>query len=583
MNAAFLLLGCTLLFALAYLFYGRYLARLFEVDPQRETPAHRLADGVDYVATRPLVLFGHHFASIAGAGPIVGPIMAAYYGWGAVVLWILIGCIFVGAVHDFASMVMSVRNEGRTVAHVIEGQLGYAARQAFLLFAWAALVLVVAIFALLVAKTLVGRPAVATASLLFVAIAPCYGYLVSCRGVRTWVASLIFVPLLFLSVWLGVLFPFDLAAWVGGDALFAQRIWLVVLLVYACVASVAPVWVLLQPRDYLNSYLLYAMMVVGMLAVLVARPALELPAFSGWCVAPLVDAPPKMLFPLLFVTVACGAISGFHSLVASGTTAKQVASERHLLPVGYGAMLVEGLLAVMALISVAVLSLDGYREALGSLGHVNAFAAGMAGMAVSLGIPPEQGETFVALAISAFMLTTLDTATRLTRFTWQELFMPRRGTVAPLPAIGQVLSNRIAASGIAVVLAAGMALSGTAGEIWPVFGASNQLLAALALMVVAMYLARRNKPWWLAGIPAGFMMLVCVWALVLLLRGQLAPLWRSVVGGEGGVSLAAHNTPWPLVCVAAFLLGLALVLTYRAIGGALSRPVKKEGEQTHGS
>ncbi|MBN2450091.1 MAG: carbon starvation protein A, partial [Lentisphaeria bacterium] len=296
----------------------------------------------------------------------------------------------------------------------------------------------------------------------------------------------------------------------------AQTFWLLVLFAYVFVASVVPVWILLQPRDYLNSYLLYAMILLGFAGILATAPRLQMSAWAGWS-ATDPSGQPGMLFPLLFVTVACGACSGFHALVASGTSAKQVDREAHILPVAYGGMLVEGLLAVMALISVGYLTGDEYRAIIVGKGSVAAFAGGLATFATRLGIPIQAGTTFVALAISAFMLTTLDTATRLTRFAWQELFLPRgMGASVGLGPLRRHLGNPWVATAVAVAVAGYLALSGEGMTIWPVFGASNQLLAALTLLAVSLYLIRRRLPYLVALLPMVLMVAISGWALVVL-------------------------------------------------------------------
>jgi carbon starvation protein len=555
MNGAVLVLGGSAIFVVAYFVYGHYLEKLFGTDDTRTTPAHTRKDGVDFVPTSPAVLFGHHFASIAGAGPIVGPILAAYFGWGAVALWVLVGCIFLGAMHDFAALFLSVRDEGRSIGHVIERELGYTGRQIFLLFAWAALVLVDAIFALLVAKTFVATPSVATASLLFIGMAPLFGWLVYKKGLSITMGSLVFVPLLFFFVWLGAAMPLDLTVRLGWSVETARRFWLIILFAYVFVASTIPVWLLLQPRDYLNSYLLYAMMLIGFVGILFAQPVLSMPAFEGW----VVERPAGgmgCIFPLLFVTVACGAISGFHSLVASGTTSKQLSREKHIRVVGYGSMLVEGVLALMALTAVAVLSRGDYVAALQTQGPVAAFANGLAGFAAEVGLPVTVGKTFIALAISAFMLTTLDTATRLTRFTWQELFLPdasRGGRESDEKPWARLCANRYVATGVAIGCAGYLAMSGNAMQIWPVFGASNQLLAALTLLVVTLVLVRKKANFWVSLLPMLFMMLVCIWALVSLVISNLK----------------AAPVNWVLVVTSAFLLLMAFVLLVRAAVAAL--------------
>jgi carbon starvation protein len=525
MNGALLLILGVVCFGLAYIFYGRYLQRLFGVDESRKTPAHTKRDGVDYVPTKMPVLFGHHFASIAGAGPIVGPVAAAYLGWGPVVIWIILGCIFIGAVHDFASLFLSIRHEGRSIGSVIEDYLGMPGRISFLLFSWLALVLVVAVFAVLVAKTFANTPEVATASLLFIVIAPIFGWLVNRKGASILWASLVFVPMLFVFIWVGVKFPLDLVAMgICSETLQAVRIWLVVLFVYVTIASIMPVWLLLQPRDYLNSYLLYAMIVLGFVGIMVVRPEFKMPAFVGWSAINAKGAVGS-IFPILYVTVACGACSGFHALVSSGTTSKQLDSERHIKPIGYGSMLVEGVVALMALISVAVLSKDGYMTMLQEGNAINAFASGLASFSVKLGLPAEVGTTFFALTISAFMLTTLDTATRLARFTWQELFLPAYGQQehSRHPQWRHFFAHALPATLIAVAGSCVLAFSGSVWQIWPVFGASNQMLAAMTLLAVTLMLVRRKLNFWIALIPMIFMSIITIWALAALLKRNMGP------------------------------------------------------------
>lgn len=531
MNGAVLLIVGVVCFGLAYRFYGRYLQRLFGVDSARETPAHTQRDGVDYVPTRLPVLFGHHFASIAGAGPIVGPVAAAYLGWGPVVLWIIIGCILIGAMHDFAALFLSVRHAGQSIGSVIEDYLGVPGRLAFLLFCWIALVLVVAVFAVLVAKTFVATPAVATASVLFIAIAPVFGWLVKRGKLPILWGTLLFVPLLFVFIWVGVQAPLDLVALkLCANATQARNVWMVVLFAYVAVASVLPVWLLLQPRDYLNSYLLYAMMGLGFVGILWVAPQFKMPAFVGWAG---IDHEGGIghVFPILYVTVACGACSGFHALVASGTTAKQLDTERHIKPIGYGSMLVEGVVALMALVSVAVLTKENYSEVLRNGTTISAFASGLASFSARLGLKESVGTTFFALTISAFMLTTLDTATRLARFTWQELLLPAHGEQGRSrhPKWWHGFANALPATLIAVAGAATLAFSGSAWQIWPVFGASNQMLAALTLLVVTLMLVRRKANFWIALGPMLFMGGITIWALVALLRRNLGPDGQSLL------------------------------------------------------
>ena len=540
MNGALLLACGCVLFLLAYHFYGRFLERVLGVDPARPTPAHTLKDGIDYVPTHPAILFGHHFASIAGAGPIVGPVLAAQYGWVAVALWVVFGCIFIGTVHDLAAMFLSIRHQGRSIGTVIESLLGYWGRMLFLFFCWFTLILVVAEFARIVAETFIGTPAVATASLLFIAIAVVFGQLIYRGGVPIMKASCIFVPLTFACVYIGTLIPLDLVALLGCSAAVAKQLWVMVLLVYCFAASVLPVWLLLQPRDYLNSYLLYAMMALGFLGIFVAMPSIRLDAFTGWHALNPVSGGRDPLLPLLFVTVACGACSGFHALVASGTTAKQVDKESHMRPVAYGGMLVEGVLALIALIAVGVMTQAEYGVALKTQGAVKLFANGVAGFTDKIGLPHQVGLVFISLALAAFLMTTLDTATRLARFTWQELFLPREqsGSEQPSSPSSQpfrtLCANRYVATFVAVLAAGWLLLGGGSKSIWPIFASSNQLLAALTLLGTALWLLRHKRPVLIVLIPMLFMILTSGSAIITLFFRNLK-LWQTGGFQAGGV------------------------------------------------
>ena len=530
MNGALLLTIGIVVFGLAYFVYGRYLSKLFGIDPKRKTPAHELSDGLDYVPTKPAVLFGHHFSSIAGAGPIVGPVLAVYLGWGPAVLWILFGCVFVGAMHDFAALFISVRNEGRSIAYTVENYLGYSGRQIFLLFAWAALVLVVAIFGILIAKIFVSSPSVTTSSLQFITMAPIFGYLTYKKNLPILFGSIIFVPLLFFFVWVGIRFPLNLITLLGISSGVTFQIWIIILLIYVFIASVLPVWLLLQPRDYLNSYLLYVMLIICCLGVFFTAPVFNMPIFVGW--SGKSNGSEIDLVPMLFVTVACGACSGFHALVSSGTTSKQINCERRILPISYGAMLIEGILALVAVISVAVLSKGDYHALIQSTTPVTAFANGLAGITSKLGIPYKLATTFISLTVSAFMLTTLDTAARLARFTWQELFMPAKTSTKKQSRTSKLFSNYFTATLIVVILSGYLAFSGNGNKIWPVFGASNQLLASLTLLVITLYLIRKKSNFWIALIPMFFMLITSCWALILLFIKNLHgnPMLLTAIG-----------------------------------------------------
>ncbi|MDD2597603.1 MAG: carbon starvation protein A [Kiritimatiellae bacterium] len=540
MNGAILLAIGIIIYGVSYWLYGRLMERMFGVDYQRATPAVTKNDGVDYVPARPMVLFGHHFASIAGAGPIVGPVMAAHFGWAAVALWVVFGCVLVGAVHDFAALFLSVRHQSRSIGYVIESLMGYWGRILFLTFCWFTLILVTAVFAGIVAKTFIAQPAVATASLLFIMLALVFGFLVYKRGLNLTKASLIFVPLMFGCVYAGTQFPLDLCAWLGCTEAAALKIWLVVLLAYCYAASVLPVWLLLQPRDYLNSYLLYVMMALGIVGVFVAAPSIRMDAFVGLSVAHPATGATELLFPMLFVTVACGACSGFHALVASGTTSKQLASERHIRPVAFGAMLVEGLLALVAIIAVAWMSSADYAAAVKISSPVDLFSNGLANFAESFGVPHRLGVVFIALALAAFLMTTLDTATRLARFTWQELFLPRALAVeaeevcCELSGFRKVAANRFVATFAVVAVTGALIIGGGSQSIWPIFASCNQLLAALTLLGTTLWLLKSHKSAILITIPMLFMLITSGTATTMLFKKNLTD-WMHKGFAAGGV------------------------------------------------
>ncbi|MFC1545475.1 carbon starvation protein A, partial [Gemmatimonadota bacterium] len=443
MNAALLLLLALIALLAGYLFYGRFLTRKLGIDPERITPAHTREDGVDYVPARAPVLFGHHFASIAGAAPIIGPVTAAVFGWVPVLLWVLIGSIFLGGTHDMSSLVASIRHRGNSIGEIIEENIGITGKTFFLIFALATLILVIAVFAAIVARTFTENPAAASSSILFILLAVAFGQVLHRMKLPLGASTLVGVILLFLCVWLGLEFPLQ----AGGT------LWIWLLMGYIFIASITPVWALLQPRDYLNSFLLFALLGGAVVGIVVQQPVIRLPAFTGFSNDQL-----GFIFPVLFVTVACGAISGFHSLVASGTTAKQLNTERDARIVGYGGMLTEGLLAVVALATAAVLTSGDYAARFAA-GPITVFSEGIGGFASSLGIDPVVGTSFAALAVSAFALTTLDTGTRLGRYAFSELFTHTTAGVDSRtpPAWTQ---NRWIVTALIVVASAALALSG---------------------------------------------------------------------------------------------------------------------------
>ncbi|MFO7725404.1 MAG: carbon starvation CstA family protein [Oceanipulchritudo sp.] len=461
----YLLLISIVFFIFIYRSFGAFLDRRCGIDNARPTPAHTLEDGVDYVPTRASILFGHHFSSIAGAGPIVGPVLAAmYFGWGPTWIWILVGAAFVGGIHDYGAAYISTRTGGKSIAEAMRSIVGQQTGRLFALFVLLALIYVIIVFLDLTATTFSSAPEVATSSGWFIIAALLFGQALLRSRLSFALVVAFFVPLTFAGLAVGHFFP---------APEISSNLWALLILAYCFVAAILPVQVLLQPRDFLSSSFLYVLMLAGLAGVFFYGDAIEIKAFTGW------NHPQAgMLVPILFITVACGACSGFHSIVSSGTTSKQLSCENDIRRINYGAMLVEGLLAVFALGTIAVLS-QAEREAAGT--PVAIFAAGAGKFMGSIGLPRELAIEFTLLAVSTFLLTTLDTCTRLSRFILEEFIHLRSsrtrylGTAAVLvlPAVAVFLS-----------------LNGQPlwKVVWPLFGATNQLMAALALLTFMVYL-----------------------------------------------------------------------------------------------
>lgn len=498
MNGIELILIALAMYVAAYKLYGGFITKRLEVNNNKETPSHTMYDGVDYCPAKAPVLLGHHFASIAGAGPIVGPVIAAGFGWLPVYLWVVFGAIFIGGVHDYCSIVASVRHQSKSIGFIIQSYIGVNGKKLFLIFAWATLILVIAVFTIIVADTFTHIPSAGTSSILFMILAVFFGIALYRLKVPLWIATLVGVILLFSSIPAGNLFPIQLSAFT----------WQLLLLIYIFIASVTPVWILLQPRDYLNSFFLYALMIGGLVGVFFAAPTINIPVFNTFSLDKV-----GYLFPALFVTVACGAISGFHSIVGSGTTAKQLNKETDSRIVGYGGMLIEGLLAVLSLVAVASMVNKEFINILTTKGPVTAFSIGVARFinaipVLNISIPVAQ--TFTALAVSAFALTSLDTATRLARFMFQEYFENKENDKKLL------ITNRYISTGITVAFGAALTFSGQTMSIWPVFGSANQLLAALALLALTVWIANLKKGFLFVLIPMIFMFAVTLTALGML-------------------------------------------------------------------
>ncbi len=503
MNGILMMVIALVVLVGAYIFYGGWLTKKWGIDPNSKTPAYEMQDGVDYVPTAKQVVFGHQFASIAGAGPINGPIIAAMFGWVPVLLWVLIGGVFFGAVQDFASMYASVKNKGRSIGYLIEMYIGKTGKRLFLLFVWLFSILVVAAFADIVAGTFNGFNAdgsrniangsTATTSILFMVAAVMIGmYLYHCKP-KSLVNTIVSLVMLIATIFLGLSFPIYIA----------KSFWLYFVFVYVFIASVTPIWALLQPRDYLNSFLLVTMMVGAVVGILVARPSMNLPAFTGFNVNGL------SMFPFLFVTIACGAVSGFHSLVSSGTSSKQISNEKDMLPISFGAMLLESLLAVISLIAVGALAING---ALPQGTPPAVFAAAISSFLGTLGIPKLTAYTIITLAVSAFALTSLDSVARVGRLAFQELFMDSSTDENRMNPILKVLTNKHFAT-LATLFLAYLLSTGGYLNIWPLFGSANQLLSALALSALAVFLKKTKRTGFTLWAPMLIMLAVTFTAL----------------------------------------------------------------------
>lgn len=543
MNLSILLLISAIILLLAYRIYGKYVYSKFGLSDARKAPSHTHRDGIDYEPSKPIVVLGHHFASIAGAGPIVGPIIAVTFGWIPAVIWILVGGIFFGAVHDLGSMAASLRTEGKSIGVIIRNQIGIKGKQLFILFSFSTLILVIGVFSDIIAKTFVANPGVASASILFIFLAVAFGYLnrfIGNKNIAFITITVIGVILMYYFVYLGTQIPLalDYKWWVGG------------LLVYAFIASVTPVSLLLQPRDYLNSYLLYGMMIAAVAGVIVADPEIKMSTEVQVSSESL-----GYVFPVLFVTIACGAISGFHSLVASGTTSKQLDKESDAKIVGFGGMLIESFLAIISVGAVIILSRTEYLDRLTVEGPVALFSTGLGGMISSLGISETFAVGFVALTVSAFALTTLDTCTRLARFTLQEYFEDM-----PQPAAQVMAKNRYLSTTIVIILSILLLGSGEFSSLWPIFGSANQLLAALALLTIGVWLIKKNISATFVTIPMFFMFTVTLASL-----GLFA--WKNF-----------QDEGYILASIASILFVLAIALIVLAI-----RSLKKEVKASENS
>ncbi len=526
MNAAVVCLAALAVFAFGYVVYSKHLVRVFGVRDDEAVPARQHEDGIDYVPTHKHVLFGHHYASIAGAAPIIGPAVAVVYGWLPALLWIVIGVVFMGAMHDFATLVISVRHGGDSVGTISAKVLGERTRTLFLLVIFALILLVIAVFARAIAGLFVAQPGTVIPINFEILVALAIGWACYRRKVKLLWPSIAALIALYASVYVGVKVPISLAAWVGVE--HEATTWVVLLLLYSFVASVLPVWSLLQPRDYINSHQLMVGLAALLVGIFVAHPPMSAPAVNTG----LHGAVPP-LFPFLFVTVACGAISGFHGLVSSGTTSKQLASAADARPIGYGAMLGEGVLALIATLAVAAGLGDFAGHYHGGLPSgaqgVTYFVQGAANFLTPLGVPKGAALVVVAVLVISFAATSLDTGVRIQRFIVAEL-----GRIWKVRA----LENRYVGGALAVGPSLLLYLAGKDRTLWPLFGASNQMLAGLSLVVVTVWLYRtgRRRAWLYAAIPMALVLVVAAAAL----NHQLLEFYHSgsyVLAAVGGLLL----------------------------------------------
>lgn len=514
-------------FALAYRFYADYIARqAFGLDAKRPTPAQEVNDGVDYVPTRPIVLFGHHFASIAGLGPIVGPAIAVVWGWAPAILWVVLGSIFIGAVHDMVTLGMSVRHGGRTVGDIADSVIGPRGRILFMLIILFALALAMGVFMLVISDlwsyygaNVEARayPEAVIPSLGLIPVAIVIGFLIYKLRFPFAPTIAVGVVIMFSLIGLGIYLPI----FIEGKVL-----WIYLLLGYALAATMMPVWLLLQPRDFLSSFNLYAMLILLTAGIVVMNPGIVAPALNTEAMANPAEGLPALV-PFLFITVACGAVSGFHAMVSSGTSSKQIRCETDIKVVGFGGMITEGFLAVLVILAcTAGYGLaqwngiySGWIEGRGLGTTIGAFVNGAANIVAGFGIPLVVSQTFFAVTLVAFAMTTLDTGCRLIRFTWEEIARMMR-----LPAIAY---SRWFASLFAVLLVGVFALLKIGGKsagtaLWQLFGTSNQLLAGISLLVATLYFFQRRRPSWFTFIPMVFMLTMTSIALVLSLNGWIA-------------------------------------------------------------
>lgn len=543
--------------SLAYIFYGRWLCKIWGIDPKKKTPAYEFEDGKDYVPTTKLAVFTHQFSSIAGAGPVTGPILAAVFGWVPVLLWLLVGGIFFGAVQDFGALYASVKNEGKSIGIIIEKYIGKAGKRLFLIFAWLFTLLVIAAFSDMVANTFNGftaegasvfpNGAAASISTLFTFGAVAFGFYINKKKPTAKTESIIGFVLLIILMIVGIRFPMY----------FTKGTWIGLVFLYIFFASILPMWMLIQPRDIMSSFLLIGMIGAAVVGVFISRPAMNLNAFNGFT---LENG--SQMFPTLFITIACGAVSGFHSLVSSGTSSKTVSNEKDMLMVGYGAMMCESLLGVVALVIVGGAAVGG---AMPEGTPFQIFSGSVANSLATIGVPMDVASCIMTMCVSTLALTSLDSVARIGKMCFQELFSPGEGEENT--PIRKWMSNPIIAT--VITLFFGYLLSrGGYNNVWILFGSANQLLAALVLITLSVFLKVTGRKGWMLYIPMIVMFLATMTALV----QRISVIVRLISAGNG-FSFAVEGLQ---LIVAVLLVALAAMVAFNGVGKLVTVKAEKQ-------
>ncbi len=561
MNSLVIVLIGIVALGAGYLTYGRWLAKKWGIDPKAKTPAYTHEDGQDYVPSSKFTVFSHQFSSIAGAGPVTGPILASVFGWVPVLLWLILGGLFFGAVQDFGALYASVKNEGKSMGMIIEKYIGRGGRKLFMLFCWLFTLLVIAAFTDMVAGTFVGKgvegmtaetsyanAAAASISMLFIVVAVIFGLIQKhVKNMNEVVKAIIAIALLVGMFALGMHLP-----------IYATKTaWIYIVMAYLFLASVMPMWLLMQPRDYMTTFMLLGMIVGAVVGVVVAHPDMQLNAYNGF------NVNGSSLFPTLFVTIACGAVSGFHSLVSSGTSSKTISNEKHMQMVGYGAMVVESLLGILSLVVVGAVAVNGTKPD-GTPFAI--FSSGVAGFLEKLGVPVQVATVFMTMCVSALALTSLDSVARIGRMSFQELFYGDTTDPAQMPVWQKIFTNKYFATVVTLVCGYLLTLGGY-NNVWPLFGSANQLLAALVLIALAVFLKTTGRTGWTLYIPMFIMLAVTFTALV----QKTIALVTNVVNGQATLLVDGLQ-----LLVAIMLMVLGVMVAFSCLKKLFSKKEKAE-------